>query len=211
MMLINSKALLAALTLASASSAFAAATADLRITGTITPAACTPVFAKGGVVDYGNIAAETLSSTSITKLSKEYLTYTITCDAPVAIGTSWVDNRADAGGNGSDSFGLGKQGSKDIGFYQIRHVIGIANADGADADNVYSEAGSAWKRYNNEWVRSDNGQIVSFAPTGTLTPFAYTTYSGVLEIQASIFEANSLDMTSAIDFDGLATMEVVYP
>ncbi|MCH1996717.1 DUF1120 domain-containing protein, partial [Achromobacter xylosoxidans] len=64
-MRINQK--LATLSLALAGSMAAsvaqAQSIDVRVIGTITPAACIPSLAGGGVVDYGNIAASTLNQT----------------------------------------------------------------------------------------------------------------------------------------------------
>ncbi|MDR6165561.1 DUF1120 domain-containing protein [Pseudomonas fluorescens] len=211
----KSKALLTMLMLASASPVFAAATADLRITGTVTPAACTPVFANGGVLDFGNIAAGSLKSTDYTSLPPREITYTITCNAPIAIATTWVDNRADSVGPDfvpNHDFGLGKQGAANIGAYTMAHIGSQTSADGSTVDLIIANTGSSvWANNSSGNMQVMRNTMVSYAPTGTLIPGAYTTYSGALTVPVVLSPMNTLDVTTQIDLDGLATMEVVYP
>ena len=60
------------------SSAFAAETAVLKVTGTLTNSACTPELSNGGVVDYGIIRLGELSSTSNNQLGQKEIGLTIT-------------------------------------------------------------------------------------------------------------------------------------
>ena len=74
--------LTAALLLTGASSAFAASSTDLTVTGIITPVACTPSLANGGVVDYGKRSAKDLQSDRPhSTWSGRSLQLTVNCDA----------------------------------------------------------------------------------------------------------------------------------
>ncbi|MEB0047320.1 MULTISPECIES: DUF1120 domain-containing protein [unclassified Pseudomonas] len=210
----QTKAVFAALMLASASSAFAASTADLKVIGTVIPGACTPVFAGGGVVDYGKISASDLSATVASPLQARQISYTITCDAPIVIGTSWVDNRLSSTTPVSESkFGLGTQGTAKIGSYTVRTVPAQTLANGAVADSIVSDDGVTWHTsasYGNVITQGARNRVYSFATPGTLIPAAFSTYSGALSIVATIAPTSTLNMGSAITLDGLSTMEVRY-
>ena len=59
-----SLALLTPLLIACAPMAFAASSADLSVTGLITPSACTPSLSDGGIVDHGKLTVKDLKRTS---------------------------------------------------------------------------------------------------------------------------------------------------
>src|SRR5450830_271670 len=116
------KIVLASFLLLSTTSAFAVDTAELIVTGTIRPAACTPTFTGGGTVAYGDIPIASLSATEATKLAEKTISYTITCDAPISLGYEMIENRtgteaAIPGWGTSTVFGLGLQGGNRIGGY----------------------------------------------------------------------------------------------
>nr|NLU60103.1 DUF1120 domain-containing protein [Pseudomonas sp. BIGb0427] len=71
-----------------------AAKAELKLIGTITPAACVPNFAGGSIIDYGNIPAGTLNATAQTNLPIKSTTINITCDAPTTFYLKPADERA---------------------------------------------------------------------------------------------------------------------
>jgi type 1 fimbria pilin len=214
------KALLGSLLALSATSAFAIDTADLRVIGTIAPTACTPTFAGGGVVDYGRITTATLSRTNVTTLPTRTINYTITCDAPIALGTSWTDSRADspnsnempAGVAASYAFGLGKHGSANIGRYLLNQPRTSTTGDGNPVEVIVSDNGSGWyapvQPYN--ILSRGTSRIQSYAPVGTLVPGVYSEVSGTVEVTASISPTSTLDLTSTVNLDGLSVMTVRY-
>lgn len=208
------KALLATLIMASASNVFAADTADLTVTGVIKPVACTPSFVGGGNVDFGNISPTKLSSTSHTKLGLRSVNYTITCDAPIAMATRFVDARAGTGWTtGADklSFGLGKSGKGWIGGYILQQKNNDLLVDGKAASIIHSgDKGASWVADGDVNHVIDGSTLVSFAPSGTLIPGAYKTVAGKLQLETMIAPTSQLDLSSDIRLDGLATMEVVY-
>lgn len=205
------KTLLGSLLLLSATSAFAVDTADLRVIGTIAPTACTPTFAGGGVIDYGLIPSASLSPTAPTSLQRRTMAYTITCDAPIAIGTSWSDSRASSAGADNYSFGLGLQGSNSIGLYNIRDRLAGATGDGAPVDVISSSNGGVtWSVSADALQLRGNALIHGYAAPGTLVPAAYSNFAGTIEVAPTISATSTLDLTSTITLDGLSTMTVRY-
>ncbi|MGA4583632.1 DUF1120 domain-containing protein [Enterobacter hormaechei] len=64
------KGMLASALAVVASSALAASSVDIQVTGKIVPSSCTPTFISGGgIADYGTISASSLNSTSATPLA----------------------------------------------------------------------------------------------------------------------------------------------
>ncbi|MEB0047319.1 MULTISPECIES: DUF1120 domain-containing protein [unclassified Pseudomonas] len=212
---VHTNLFLASLMLTSAGSVSAASTADLRVIGSVIPSACTPLFAGGGVVDYGHIPAGSLSATLHTALQTRNVSYSIICDAPIPIGISWVDDRlGSASIPGETAFGLDNQGANRIGLYTLRNAPRQMLGDGKSVDSITSFG------YSGVWVLgSANGDyfgqgarnpIYSFAKQGNLTPTAYTTYSGAVSVTASIAPTTTLDMTAPLILNGLSTMVVHY-
>ncbi|MHC8375395.1 DUF1120 domain-containing protein [Pseudomonas sp. MDT1-16] len=205
------KALLGSLLLLSATSAFAVDTADLRVIGTIAPTACTPTFSGGGVIDYGLIPSASLSPTVRTSLQRRTVSYTIACDAPIAVGTSWSDNRASSAAANDYSFGLGLQGSNSIGDYSIRDRLVGATGDGAPVDVITStNGGVTWRASTDALQVRGDALIHGYAVPGTLVPAAYSNFAGIIEVAPSISATSTLDLTSTITLDGLSTMTVRY-
>ncbi|WP_371355678.1 DUF1120 domain-containing protein [Pseudomonas chlororaphis] len=193
-------------------------TADLRVIGTIAPSACTPVFAGGAVVDYGVIPPATLGRTTETTLASHDVNYTITCNAPIAISTTWTDARLGTAvrldtatpGNLND-FGLGAHNGVNIGRYWIFNVAANTTADGNPVDLIQqNNSASAWIHATIAQAATDGIRQYSYAPVGTLVPGAYTTYAGTLRVNAFITPTQNLDMSTEITLDGLSTMTVNY-
>ena len=78
-------------------SAFAAdPSAVLKVKGTLTNAACTPVLSNGGTVDYGTINLGTLSATAVNQLGQQNIDLTINCTAATKVSWNMVDDRKDS-------------------------------------------------------------------------------------------------------------------
>ena len=150
---------LAVLAAVSISTAATAESVDLTITGQIVPAACTPTLGGGGVVDYGNILASTLSPTAYTVLSVKQVPFSITCTALAKIAIRAVNNRPGTlagatevgpqnvanspvpllGASPVRSAGLGLDGATPIGGYAVITSPGTFTADtGSGAVSVDS-------------------------------------------------------------------------
>ena len=210
------KVMLGSVLLLSATSVLAN-TADLRVIGTIAPSACTPVFNGGATVDYGIIPNTSLSSTEQTTLAPKDIGYTITCNGPVPIYTSWSDGRSGTavpgGADVRDNFGLGTHGGANIGRYTIRNIATASTGDGNPVRVIQRNTSTQG------WFAAspDGGEVTaggtrnySFAPVGTLVPGAYTVFVGSLRVTPTIAATSTLNMSTEVVLDGLSTMTVNY-
>lgn len=199
--------------------AHAAPSAELRVTGVIRPAACTPTLAGAGVVDYGNIPASQLRTGQATPLAARQLTLTVNCNAAAKIALVVVDNRAtsrvpgitDAVQAGAHyNFGLGSVAGKNVGGYTLSFDSG---ASGATADTravtsiVSADNGSSWSA-GNGFIRHD-GQYFSFTDNSG-QPVAQQQLSATIKVQPFINKAENLPTGQDIPLDGAATIEIKY-
>lgn len=225
---------LAAITLFSATSAFAVDSVELKVIGTISPVACTPALSGGGSIDYGDMKASSLAQDDYTVLAEKTLDFTLTCDGNAKVAVKVINGRLDtlAGATenalsgagktptgvtlttGDAAYGLGKAGTAKIGGYGI--ALSAPTADGVAVDSIYKSADTAvttWTKGNTKSslaTSSDQLTLTSWAASGTLLPTALKNLASTLSVQAYINKASALDMTKPVKLDGLATIEVVY-
>jgi len=206
------KVMLGSVLLLGASNVFAD-TADLRVIGTIAPPACTPVFAGGATVDYGVIPNNSLSLTAPTALAARDIGYTITCNAPIPVSTTWSDSRAGTVTTPSiNLFGLGTHNGVNIGNYRTVQVVAGTTADGSAVTLIQrANPTAAWTAGVNTINVGSNGLTeVSYAPVGTVVPGSYKVYAGTLRVTATIDPLQNLDTSTEVVLDGLSTMTVKY-
>ncbi|PMY30932.1 hypothetical protein C1Y35_30880 [Pseudomonas sp. GW456-L14] len=189
--------------------------ADLRVIGTIAPSACTPVFTGGATVNYGAIPPASLGQTTETTLAARDVAYTITCNAPLVISTTWRDARAGTATTGAapaiNYFGLGQHDGTNIGRYQIANVVAGTTADGNAVDVIQKNTATGpWILSNLGTVANDGIRQYSYAPVGTLVPGAYSTYAGTIRVTSVITPTQNLNMNTEVTLDGLSTMTVNY-
>jgi hypothetical protein len=206
---------------------------DIRVVGTITPTACTPVLAGGGTVDYGNIQPSSLAKDTYTTLDEKQVDFSITCDAPAKVAIKATSQRGNSAVSQADgslgivstsgntlfaatgvaAYGLGLDGAKGIGGYGLRLAPGTMMADGVAVDSIQATGNTT------SWSKTTLGSLIgtptsirysTWAATGTATPIAFTTLTGKLGVQAYINKASELDLTKPIALDGLTTLELVY-
>ncbi|WP_050478103.1 DUF1120 domain-containing protein [Herbaspirillum rhizosphaerae] len=200
----------------------AATTTELKVTGVIRPAACTPSFTGGGTVDYGVIPPTSLSATAPTVLAEKSVPFSVTCDAATKVAVRAIDNRsasvapgvlaaAGAGFVDNYAYGLGTVGGKKVGAYKIRMPQGSFTADGTTPDLIYDLLNdNTWKRSGGGNLYSNGTGRLSFATAGTIVPSAYKTMTGTIAVQAVIDKTSNLDLTGDVPLDGSATIEVQY-
>ena len=213
------KTLLATCLLAASANALAATTADLKVTGKVVPASCDVTIGTGAPLNLGDIQVSALESDPAkpTPMPNATLPYNITCTGPVAISTSWVDNQEADGtypAAGNNLFSLGKDAADaPIGHLWIQHGGGASVAvtgNGAEthANVITSADGITW--VDSSYGQASKTQINSFAPAGASTPEAYTTYSGRFTLKPSIAPVNELDLSTSLNINANATMELSY-
>jgi hypothetical protein len=207
-----SKKMMLGTVLALSATSVLADTADLRVIGTIAPSACTPVFAGGAVVDYGVIPPASLGQTTGSTLAAHDVNYTITCNAPLPISTTWSDMRAGTPDlPGLASFGLGTHNGVNIGRYSLANIVAGTTADGNPVDVIQqNNPGSAWVKATTADIANDGIRQYSYAQVGSLVPGNYSVYAGAIRVTAYITPTQNLDMSTQITLDGLSTMTVNY-
>ena len=214
--------------------ALTAKAADVRVTGTILPVACTPTISGGGVMNYGNINANALSPTDYTVLDEMTAGFSIICDAPTKVALRAVNGRpgsaagstGDGGGQGDgrapvDIFGmahvgvvgLGLDNQTKVGGYGIRITPGKTQADARAVDSLHTQ------RITNVWLKNDYSgdlydpyatRINSWGATGSTLPIPFTTLTGELSVQAYLNKRSELDLSKPIALNGLTTIDMVY-
>jgi hypothetical protein len=213
---ISNLSAVAALLLTAGSALAAGPTATLQVKGTITPAACTPVLANGGIVDFGATSTSEFTPGRTQVLIKE-IALNVTCTAPTKLSFNVMDNREDSFVNQSSRsvMGLGKTtDNKKIGEYLIR--INTVVADDVTADVISSGDQITWKNFpqNDSTVdRLSTGGAdsnVTVAAAGTLVPVAFENMSMNFNLltyltpeMASITEVQQLDGNATLNFNYL--------
>ncbi|SDQ80863.1 Protein of unknown function [Pseudomonas sp. UC 17F4] len=195
-----------------------AAKAELKVIGTITPAACVPNFAGGSIIDYGNIPAGTLNATAQTDLPNKLTTINITCDAPTTFYLKAADERAATvatgvvppGATAVSLYGLGAApNGANIGTYAVQLTGGVADM-GTTARTHSLDGGTTWNIWNGRFSNAGN-QLIGFTNGATGNPAPHRTITADITVTTSLAPANTLPMANDIILDGLTTVEVVYP
>lgn len=207
-----------------------AASIEVKVIGTITPTACTPMVSGGGTVDYGTIKVSSLALDAFTPKDEKQLDLSISCAAPTKVALKASNNRpntvagatTDGAGGAAlvDVFdktnlpvvGLGLDGTHRIGGYVINVKEGSVLADGNTVDAIHNNVGET------TWIKSGDGGLyngtavrqVSWAAAGTTEPVAFQKLTGKLTVRAYINKASELDLTKPVTLNGSTTIELVY-
>lgn len=195
-----------------------AATAELKLIGTITPAACVPNFAGGGTINYGNIPAGSLNATVQTDLPIKTTTISVVCDAPTKFALRSLDERATtvvdtltvSSATVSQKFGLGAApNGANIGAYAIQLTGGTSDR-GAVPRMFSANDGATWATWGG-LVRNNATTLMAWGDGVTPNvPAAHTSLTADISVVAAIDRASNLPLANEIDIDGVATFEVVY-
>jgi type 1 fimbria pilin len=228
-------AMLAATSLMAAS-AHAATSAELKISGKITPPSCDLTLDGNGVVDFGTTAFNTLNVDG-TKLPEKTVALNITCEGQTRVGLAVVDNRASskvnkaslnsnawgsslAAINDNFIYGLGMATGFDetpvpIGGVMIGLKDGVATVDGtANSSVIFSVDKGYW--VSGSTVRQYLSPIYTYSfvkgefSTSNATPVPLTSVSSNLWVVPTINRSALLPTDDVIDLDGSATISLVY-
>jgi len=217
--------------------ALAADSVDVRVVGTIVPAACTPSFPSGAVVDYGTIKASSLNQTSYTVLNEKAVEFAITCEAPTKVSLRAINGRPNTTADSNDTSygfapmpvgitllgktfpsgtaGLGLDGATRIGGYAMMINNSSFTADGVAVNAIrrpFANAPTTWAASDGTLFSISPSDVtpVSWAAAGQLTPVAFTALTGQLRVQGFLNKVSALDVSKPIHLDGLTTLEVNY-
>jgi len=214
---ISNLSAVAALLLTAGSALAAGPTATLQVKGTITPAACTPVLANGGIVDFGATSTSEFTSGSKLILAAKDVSVNVTCTSPTKVSFTIADNREGTAADlttypPSVEMGLGKTSDdKNIGMYIIRPKTAVV--DGVAGRVTTSADGTTWATGVDALDKeSSHGidSIISVTGTTTAEPVAFEEMSLNLNIEpilsgemSSVTEVQQLDGNATLNFDYL--------
>ena len=196
--------------IACTSSVQAASSVDMTVTGVITPSACTPTLAQGGVADYGKIAAKDLKPTTSTTLPRIYLNMQVSCEAATLFAFNGIDNRAGSA-YGVYGYGLGMiNDTQRLGGFWLTFTDTLA--DGLQLTKLASyNNGATWIDNSEEaiWMQ---GRLAAFGSNtdGIWAPVAIKELTSQLRVSPSIAPANQLTLIEEQPIDGSATLELRY-
>ncbi|MFL9925740.1 DUF1120 domain-containing protein [Herbaspirillum lusitanum] len=195
----------------------AAPSVELKVTGVIRPAACTPTLAGSGVVDYGTIAAGALQRGRSTALPARQIGLTVACNAAAKIAVTFVDNRAasrvdgilDQLRSGAEyNFGLGSVAGKNVGGYALSFSSN-ATADARSVSAIASkDRGNSWSQ--DAGFLDHANTYFSFAENGAASPVALKVLSAQINVQPVLNKAEELPLTQDVPLDGSTTIEIKY-
>ncbi|RZI70889.1 MAG: DUF1120 domain-containing protein [Pseudomonas sp.] len=203
--------------------------ANISVTGTVTPDACTIALGNNGNVDYGTLTASVVRSydlwfgTHYTLPNKD-IAIEVNCPSATRVGLSVLDNRATTKENGLTrpgiKFGLGLSGTQPIGFYEIQtHSIQIGLTRGGTPNNAGSSlirdmSGGPWIYQSSDVPSGYLSQLsVTSFSTGTtrtaqLTPI--TRLSGTLRISTKVSTRAIDGLVGNLSLAGATTIQMVY-
>ncbi len=203
-------------------SALAQETAELRVTGKILPKACVPSFTGGGVVDYGNIGAGTLSDTDFTVLYEEAIGFTLDCGTvATTAGVQFVDNKLSAGYpvgipaalgiNETAIYAFARSDGEQVGAYGLMSDDTLS-ADGDPVVHIgkHGDAGTWGGNPSRRFGRADQNRFHAFAAPGSVVPKAFNVLTGNIVVKAALNNKTALNVGSRVVIDGSATMRVAY-
>ncbi|CAI1121504.1 P pilus assembly protein, pilin FimA [Serratia quinivorans] len=204
-----------------ATSAYAAESAELKVTGKIVPTSCEIDLGSSGTVDYGDISSRELTGAAPIQL-------TISCDGKSQVAYKITDNRADTvvqnltipltgtdGVSSYASFGLGKVGEKNLGAWNAVQsdlkvdgfsAVGLINVGGGPGNEVFVEGQS------NEYMPINNGMEYSWSRNdlGIVAPATGKVFSSNIRVAGALDKAISLNQADEVKLDGSATLSIRY-
>jgi type 1 fimbria pilin len=193
--------------MATASSALAGPSANVQVKGTVIQGACVPTLSNGGVVDFGDISTDNLSSTDNTSLPAKSLNLTINCSAPTLLTFVATDNRSDS--SKYDEFGLGKTpAGANIGYYSMFLDLDVTTNFGA-GNLVYNQFET--------WHDADTGDFTldwlpafAVALPSTTEPVAFTSATFVIGRIIPVIYKENMALKDKVSLDGNSTISLNY-
>ena len=191
-----------------ATPALCASTADVTVTGTITPSACTLTLSESGIVNHGEIPARTLNQYEYTALPSQTLELNVDCNEAVLFVLVGIDNRADSSLGPGFYYGLGHNvhnPAERLGTVALayRNVT-------SDGERMLvlasSNQGQTWFPETNAYPDTYMG----FAKPGTLVPEAHSELKASLQINTSINAATYLTLNQNVPLDGSIVIDLRY-
>jgi len=206
----------AAVLISTAPYAFAASSTDLTVKGTITPLACSPTLSNSGLVNYGKISRQDLSVDRRTRLRDQTLDLSIQCNAPARFALMMHDNRdGSTVVNSEIYYGLNHDGSGNkVGLYSLNFDPATTVVD--DLPQVFrtdsTTGGIAWSSSNSRSIPIGARSYLGFTDVAgsNAGPIAIQSLTSRVILETVISPTSELDLSTDVQLDGSATLDVVY-
>ncbi|CRL48703.1 DUF1120 domain-containing protein [Pseudomonas sp. P154a] len=194
----------------------ATSSTDLRVTGLITPLACTPMLSNSGLVDYGKISRQDLNVDKRTRLRDQTLDLNIQCNALTRFALLMRDNRdGSAIVNSEIYYGLNHDHSHNkIGLYSLNFDPASTVVD--DLTQVYrtdsTTGGKAWSPSNSQPIPMGSRSYLGFTDSAgsSAGPIAIRNLTSRVTVETVIAPTSELDLSAEVQLDGSATLDIVY-
>ncbi len=202
-------ALTAVVALIGSGMTFAESSVELTVQGVLTTSACVPTLSNNGQVDHGKISAKDLNPTTPTNLPTARLQLTVACDFPTLIALRPTDNRA---GSSTLPFGYGLgliDNLQKIGTYWIslRNPV----ADNVAVVPIESLDGESWQAIDDTlWQYPYMAAFGDGSIGSNRKPIPIQNVISELWIDTQIAPAESLNLSSEVRMDGVATFTIIY-
>lgn len=193
-------------------------TAVMSVTGSITPATCTPSLSNEGRVNHGNINPATLLPTEFNTLQRQTVDLLILCDAPASLAVYLRDNRSGSVPEGIEAtlnapatamMGLGAVDGQNIGAYKLTF-----DSAGADMSPISRTTSSGpWARISAAEILVDptSDQQYSWTRSDRTEPGTYLTLNARMTLHTALNRANDLpSLSSDVTLDGSATLTLFH-
>ncbi|WP_178125835.1 DUF1120 domain-containing protein [Pseudomonas sp. EMN2] len=201
-------------TLAGSANVLAASSTDVSVTGTITPAACTPALSGSGNFDFGKISVQDLQPIGNNYFESKPQRFTVTCDAATRFAVRGIDGRSgSAAAPINYFFGLGMSGNEKIGGYRLALMRDglVADGDTAVTRLRTADGGLNWASETGTYSALYNGSDASFhgfSLQAASEPSPITTLAGDLKVIMSV--RGTIPYLEDTAIDGASTIEVSY-
>ena len=211
-----------AMSVATASAQMTPQTADMSVTGTIVPAACSANFTGGGTVDFGTIRLIDLPANAYYSLGDRNTALNVICNANKRVNFSVQDMQSasrivgtamqTAVSVNSDQyiFGLGATTVNsvpvNIGGYSL--TVSALKVDNVNRAAIYSlNNGSSWNA--GAAYLSFNDSVLVTAGNGT-TPVAGAEFNFPLKVTAALNYGSRLQVAQDTPLNGQAVFSIRY-
>lgn len=194
--------------------------ATLQIRGTIKPAACDIRFDGGGILDWQQISAASLSSSKSTPLTTKNIKLNISCETPTLFAVRARDIAQKAGeakidGKAAEtSFSLGAtEAGKNIGAYRIHTPADRSMVDGHPMQKltVSADEGKSWAEAKGSVLWKYQGEeLVSFTSDMLRVPIPAKNVVFDMNVTPWIVALDALGASDEVTIAGSATFDIVY-
>ena len=196
--------------------ALAASADKLTVKGLITPLACTPSLSNSGLVEFGKIPRRDLNVDKRTRLRDQALDFSIQCSAPGRFALRMRDDREGSAITDSQIYyGLNYDGSGNkIGLYKLN--FNPENTVVDDLSQVFSTdsttGGAAWSTSSNRAIPIAARSYLGFTDRAgsNAGPIAIRHLTSRVIVETVIAPTSELDLSTDVQIDGSATLEIVY-